>query len=101
MQESVMKSLNFMVKTFHGEEMEEIEMVKCPSCGWVHFVCDDGDGFDACFRCSRPAKLMVAASHEIDLLGVRCSLLTEIILVMRYVRRFAQLLDNDTWKAYT
>ena len=42
----------------------DIEMVKCPACGWVHFVCEDGNGNDVCFRCAKPAKLMVAASYE-------------------------------------
>lgn len=39
-------------------------MVKCPGCGWVHFISDDPRSGNNCFLCSKPARFMVPAGHK-------------------------------------
>lgn len=38
------------------------DFVKCELCGWLHFLVEDGNGFDNCFFCGRDARDMIHGS---------------------------------------
>ena len=38
--------------------------VKCGHCKWLHFLVEDGNGFDNCFFCSCRAAFMVPGSED-------------------------------------
>jgi len=41
-----------------------MKLVKCPNCHWVHYIVENGHGFDRCFRCGQTAKSMKPASQK-------------------------------------
>lgn len=58
---------------------DELELVKCITCGWVHFLIDDSlreqdSGYDNCFRCGAVCKDNIVPAKEIDDCPLGCTL---------------------------